>query len=559
MKIYPMFVVTHLFAILLLASCTGTPGDGSNSSNKTGPKITIQKNEGINVNESDAIWITGMKIFDGTARTVKIHRMELKSELNYPVTTSDLALPGAKGEAGSGIRTYVTEDGLLIGKTGGTEVGLYLARNQGGVSAIWEPPAGNILNGSRATPFAYRITRDGTNHDYIAIAIKEPSAGWYRIHRFRKQGNSFVPLRALRINHANANEALGVYTGYLNPCGIKIQGECAPRFWGGRNSDFFGANLVVDVPGTPDDGQTITVPHIDAPNKAFTSASHPVGGQVGTVNDSVYSMSGDEEGNHFLAYFPDTGSGNNFTSYDKVNQVVYLATRTTELEPDGTRANQKKPALYVFKRSCFISTPNCDPLALKPATVNARVFRDVGLEPGPTSDLGNGCVAVLSFKRPGEPDGNVYFTKVYRACIRDGEDLDKGMTVSLLGEVEGAAYMYNDFTGATLFDRPIYLLFDFAKRGVSSIKSASYYWTPRFGFSSTPIGLLAAVRCYKSGQKPNNDDGFTTFNLGNGIAQHEIPGCKGEGINQVEFKLERNPNVATRFTRFQNFSVSVEK
>src|SRR6185503_1598178 len=97
--------------------------------------------------------------------------------------------------------------------------------------------------------------------------------------------------------------------------------------------------------------------------------------------------------------------------------------------------------ITVFKKECFVSETNCHPVDTK----NARIFTDVGELLGPTSDLGNGCVAVLSFARPGEFSQSDFQTKVYKACARDAKDLDKGIFSTLLASVDGAAYMYNDF------------------------------------------------------------------------------------------------------------------
>lgn len=120
-------------------------------------------------------------------------------------------------------------------------------------------------------------------------------------------------------------------------------------------------------------------------------------------------MASDEYGNLIRAHYPDTNPGNNFVSYDKVNQLVFHSHRATRLEPDGTLGTQTRSLITVYDRKCFSSDNNCDPTVTSNA--KSRLFRDVGEMLGPTSDLGNGCVAVLSFRRPGEEGGNTIFTK----------------------------------------------------------------------------------------------------------------------------------------------------
>ncbi|MCB0367435.1 MAG: hypothetical protein H6624_02785 [Bdellovibrionaceae bacterium] len=520
--------------------------------------LTIQKSEGLNVNEADAIWVSAMKPHDPASdtRVVKLHRIQLNLERNYPITSFDLVLQGEEGRAGSGIRTYVIPEGLLMGKTSNGVVNMFLATKDKKVKRIFKE-TGHEPRG-RATPFSYRVIRNGVTYEFIALAYMELNATpTFRVARFLRLGQDFKRVRSYRLAVPGASTA-GVYTGTLDPCGSKKQGTCAPRFFGGTSARFFGIDLTQDVPPSPyASGTFVNVNLLEPINRSFASISHPPGGSYGTINNGVYSMASDEFGNLIRAHYPDTNPGNNFVSYDKVNQLVFHSHRSTRLEPDGTLGTQSRSLITVYKRECFSSDPKCSPIVSTQA--KSRLFRDVGEQLGPTSDLGNGCVAVLSFKRPGEEGGNTWFTKVYKACIRDSADLDRGLTVSLLGEVEGAAYMYNDFTGATLFDRPVYILFDFAEKGFVGLGGVKYHWTPKVGFATTPVGLISSFRCYSAGQKPPGDAGFTRFDLGKGIQMHPLPNCKGNGVTQVELKLERDPNSTVRFTRFQNLSITGDR
>jgi hypothetical protein len=120
-----------------------------------------------------------------------------------------------------------------------------------------------------------------------------------------------------------------------------------------------------------------------------------------------------------------------------------------------------------------------------------------------------------------------------------------------IAEVEGAPYMYNDFTGATLADQAQSVLFDFSTHGLAAgISNVRYEWIPKNGFSNVPVGLLVGVRCYTKGANPPP---FTPITFANAFTTTNIPGCGGKSINQVEFQLGILPK--TKFTRMQSLTV----
>ena len=553
-----LFLMGVLLAPLMFSCQDSFDRVTQNTQASRSQSLTIQKSEGLNVNEADSIWVSAMKPHDPASdnRVVKVHRLHLNMERNYPITSFDLVLHGEEGRYGSGIRTYVVPEGLLMGKTSNGVVNLILATKDKKIKRIFKE-TGHEPKG-RATPFSYRVVRGGVTYEFVALAYMELNANQtFRVARFLRNGSEFKQVKSYRIPVPGASLS-GVYTGSLDPCGIKKQGTCAPRFFGGTSAKFFGIDLTQDVPPSPYKANSyVNISPLEPINRSFASTSHPPGGSYGTINNGVYSMASDEFGNLIRAHYPDTRAGNNFVSYDKVNQLVFHSHRGTRLEPDGSLGTQTRSLITVYKRACFSSDANCDPTVATNA--KSRLFRDVGEQLGPTSDLGNGCVAVLSFKRPGEAGGNTWFTKIYKACIRDSQNLDRGLTVSLLGEVEGAAYMYNDFTGATLFDRPVYIEFDFSEKGFIGTHDVRYHWAPRVGFATTPSGLLTYYRCYSKGQRPPGEAGFVKIQLGKGIEQHRLPNCGGPGVTQVEIKMERDPNSSVRFTRFQNFSVTASQ
>ena len=559
------------FFILATVACSplGAPlEDASLSSTGDRPeRVTIQKAEGLNINEADAIWVAGMLRAESYGssykREVKVHRLDLKSGLSFPVRTWDLTLLGDVAYSGSGIRTFVAEEGFLMVKAGGTTISLYRASpNKDQVEKLW-----SISNGySRGIPLAYRVIKNGKQYDYYGIATKESGSDyWWRVYRLLKQGDKLVQVRPYRIYYKGDDPSITIYTGYLDTCSTKASdnsGNCAPQFFGGKGSVYFGVNLAeVDIPGTPGTNP-ITVPNVAPKNRGFASTSHPMGGKYGVLNHSLYSMSGDDQGNILLAHFNATSRGADYTAFDKVNRLVYHVNRATNMKPEG-RSGSASAAIAIYKRECFSSLKECDPSKKYSGKTRSKIFLDVGNNVGPSSDLGNGCVAILSLEKGAGTgvvkDNKKLETRIYQSCIKNPNDIEEGITMTLLGKVDGAAYMYNDFTGATLYDRPNYIFYDFEKMGFPSIKDVQFHWVPRIGYTKNPKGIRASFRCYRKNEKPAGDDGFKEFSIGVGLKPHDLAGCGGKGISQVEIKMERDKSKELGFTRFQFLSLTASK
>jgi hypothetical protein len=559
-------------AAIIFTACTASkpPEATEHSSLVAAPgEVVIEKNQGLNVGESEAIWVVGLKPVDRTVTpprmTVKIHRISMDPLKNYPKQTWNLnpTNPDVVDSGGEGSRTQVTEWGLLVGR-GGKTAGLYLIDpNQGVLPPVIE--AGDSITDGRATPISYLIKRGGKVYKYIGIAYQKNSgSNVFRIERFLRDdaSNSFKRVAPYEFTAPQMPGSYGVYKGATVPCSIFDGETCTPIFYGGgvgNSQSVFGVKLDTDAnpPTLCPLGTCTTVKtpvQVMPPNDAFVSTSHPKSnaGPWGSINNTIYSFAGDPDtGDLFKA---DSDDANTFVSYDRINEVVFRVTRGSALKSDGTKCTPFPACAHsvvtVFKKECFKSQPDCSPTT----TNRSRIFTDVGKSLGPTSDLQNGCVALLSFARPGEPGGADWVTDVYKACIRDPADLNKGLSVMKIAEAEGAAYMYNDFTGATLGDRPQYVLYDFSAKGLTGFKTARFEWAPKPGFTNTATGVNNGVRCYSKGQTPPP---FTNIDFGNAFSLITIPNCGGANINMVEFEMKIVPK--TRFTRYQSISVRVTK
>ena len=526
--------------------------------------VVMEKTQGLNVGESEAVWAAGLKRVVNNTLPIKIHRISLDPLLGYPKTTwtMNLTNPEIVACASTGTRTMVTEWGLLVGR-GCTTAGLYLVDPVNGPlpNPIVELPGSP--DGSRVTPIAYLTKRNGVVRKFIGMAIQRMGDKVFRIERFMRDdaSNSFIRLKPYEFAAPSMPALGGVYKGFTLPCSVFDPETCVPIFFGGGAGSVpntFGVKLDTDILAPtpcPVSSCTATLSPVTVmpPNDSFVSASHPKsGGAFGSINDAVYSFAGD----------PDTGEvykattdGTSHMSYDRINQLVYQIADGSSINSDGTRCTPfpacSHSVVTVFRKECFTTQTNCSPLT----TDRSRIFTDVGPKLGPTSDLQNGCVAILSYTGPGSTDGADFVADVYKACVRDPADLNKGISIIKIAEAEGATYMYNDFTGATQGDHAQYVLFDFTARGITSIKNVRLEWTPKPGFTNTPVGLDNGVRCYTKGQK--NPPAFTPIPFGQAFTPQLIPGCGGANINQVEFEMKIVPK--TRFTRLQSLSVRTSR
>ncbi len=132
MKVH--FIIFFLSAIFV--ACTSNKQAASEAviqSVKAPKQLMIEKLNGINMGESTAIWGVGMKeIYEDTVtkklrQTMKINHLSLDPLKSYPRQIWDWDVPtDLVGDKGT--RTYISEWGMLIAKTGnGVHAGLYLA------------------------------------------------------------------------------------------------------------------------------------------------------------------------------------------------------------------------------------------------------------------------------------------------------------------------------------------------------------------------------------------------------------------------------------------------
>lgn len=586
-----IFIIAAAVASLSLAGCFDSSGmkskDAASESSTTESRnrvITVQKSQGINVGESNSIWTVGMLKNTANDLTLAVDRISLTQGENYRKLSWNLPMTGLQGGSTSGTRTFLSEWGFLIGRgsnSGAGDINMWVVDHIANkytkvFDSSIDPTGSAPAAGSRGSVFSYKVRgSDGKDYNFIAISYKE-AGGNIRIERFLVDtGNSNIETRFKRVTpYSSPSGTLAstaaVYSSFLYPnCGTN---GCTPIFYGNFINTVQGYDLTADVPPTPYTGAMIAAPLRTAPNAAFTSVSHAAGQPFGAVNVDVYSMAGDpNDGYVFLASDQSNLVNNSHVAYDKTNEIVFRIGRESRIGPAGINdLNNSQAIVTAWKRECFVTEPNCSPIT----TNKSRVYSDVGENIGPSSDLGNGCVAMVGWKRTSEPDANNYRPGVYTACIRDPNNLDKGLAVTKVGEGRGATYMYNDFTGAYQADRPVTILFDLSDKKVTGMSEVKMLWVPKLGFSNNLTGLTVKYRCYAKAQSANppaykiwpTPGAIAPFLPGvppeevaptqfpPALTMTKIPNCSGPTVNQVEFELTRIPKV--RFTRFDSITLT---
>jgi hypothetical protein len=442
----------------------------------------------------------------------------------------------------------------------------------------------------RASTLSYKVTANGKEYKYIGVIwrLNRPTPT-VRLERFLwdETQKTFLRVRPYEFTPQEDNVAMagvGVYNGALSPCDphLRVNDACVPAFYAAPFGKIFGVKLNGDIPSTQYNANT-KGPVFDANsirylppnvNSRFQSTSHPAagGGAYGSINGGVYSAAVDtssDENN------PGAGSlfitsqnsahvdgGETHVAFDRINDLVFSTFRASTLnQPPKERSSVGRTIVSVFRKECFYKTADCSPDvdgSPNPKKDKFRIFGDVGAALGPISDLGNGCVASLDLNRPVE--GLKQYSGVYRICVKDPNNLAKGVGSLKIADFEGNAYMYNDFTAATLYDRPVILNYDFLEENkLKEVKNVRIYWEPKQAYPSEIFGLNLSYRCYKKGT-PVTDNSPLFIPL----PTNEIPkayvdsaplaNCGGADVNQVDLKLEVIGR--QKYMRFQKIRLS---
>lgn len=447
-----------------------------------------------------------------------VHHIIINKASGYPLKSWKLT----SKPMWHGLRTYVTEIGLLVGVTGGT---LYRVSADMPETATFEPiweaarhtPVTPLLAG-RICPTSYK--KNGATFIGVAWTQASGTKAYTEIPVDLSKDNKVDLARATTITLGGAQKpdswAYGCYTDQKNK-----------RLWAGgaasidESTEITGIDLqnLREIPPN-------MIPNANNDNPSLGSMhAKPAGGNTN------YAISGDNEGNVLLGY------GIYTYSYDSVSNAVMGGIK-------------RRKNFYIIDRDCFTTSADC----------SRRSFEvDVGKLGisyiGPISSLNDGRFVGL------ERDKGA---RVFLISLKDVNNLSAGIDVELIKTLPGDPYMYNDFTGASLysvinFDEVVDLrkLPDY-KLG-APIKSTWFVWQASGAPGQSWLGLTMDAYCYNSASgdpqrwievKPINKAGTkTTF---------AIDSCKSGNFDRIRIRIKPTSD-GVNFTHVDRLNVYADQ
>ena len=430
-----------------------------------------------------------------------VTRILLDASKGYPTTTWS-------GMPTSGHRTFVSPIGLLVGVGGlvANSASIYRANDDvptvGQVQKIVDLAQYSPSSGTRVCVTYFKAGEQ----EYIGAGFSGTDG-----HRkfYTAPVNNQKPERIDTTQGKVIDVGIGTwgYSCYTD--------QTRNYFWSKANSVSGGISGINMATGAP-----LTL--ADAPNggRKFassyalsTTTNYAIAFDLSAASQS-YSMSGDGAGNLLSI----SHSGNIYSSaYDPKSESVLFTDYSTA-------------RLGVLPSKCFTSNMDCSSNMLIYDLSTIGYIR-------PLSSLNDGRIIGLS-RGSGSVPSSVFLISFTNPLDRSSLSFTK------IKDLPGDAYMYTDFTGATLFADTIATTFDLTTiggfRAGYAVKMPTLTWTAASGNAEVWSGLVMSARCFMKGtddatkpifaQITGIPDAGTPFNL-------SAPSCTGL-YNQVEVKVE---------------------
>lgn len=436
---------------------------------------------------------------------------------------------GVDGNFNLGFRTYVTEGGLLVGRF----PNVYFIDPE-------TTPEGLLPEANRKN---FDPQRTMNMHNRICLAsylkndkrymIAAVGAGRY----YEIELSSTKPYKPLwdtlptprKINNVNFhNDELG--WGYS--CHIDQKRKIFYSQWAHRGPKLLAVegNSATSSGGAVDLNDYSTV-DLDSkiPNAKFTQKNSILSSFAKSVAASTasYAVAGDPDGNIYNADHNAiiTGAEKNNTytmSYQKASDTVWVS-----------RTNN---TIGIIKRKCLTTDDNC----------SAQDFRfQQGPEAafiGPISALKDGRLVGVTRYHP---------AGVYLLSLKDTADITKGFDATLLTDIDGDAYMYVDFTGATLYTRQVEQSFkvrdmpEYVKRQrqnddrAEKTKEAFFEWTNAPNTPADWTGLKLEARCYEAESSKGDYQEIKSVSKAGEKTTLSIPACKDKYVEFIDVRISQ--------------------
>ena len=359
------------------------------------------------------------------------------------------------------------------------------------------------------------FTTGGVEYLGIAWNNQDKHRVFTRIPVDRSKPNKLDPSRAIDRVYTGDQDTWG-YSCYVDSSNRNwFWASYAPWAYQGKNVPIHGVDL------NSDSLNELTSEQI--PNKNFTSTSLSGAGYswqgAPIAGNASYSMSGDAGGNIL------TGSSAYAFTHETKNNLIYSS-------------GHNNGWMTVSKAECYSSTVDCTGkqwgFHLGDLTDNSgATVQSIG----PISSLNDGSVVGIS-------RGSVT-SVVYLLSPKTAGDPAQGMNFTLIKAVRGDAYMYNDFTGATLYAQTQDKVFDLRKlKGFNPkypLISTSFSWVSESGMADPWFGLKLEARCFNAQTAASTSlVRVTDIQPAGQSTLVNIPSCRQPGFDQLEVKVTQD-------------------
>ncbi|NBX18415.1 MAG: hypothetical protein EBR09_13740 [Proteobacteria bacterium] len=445
-----------------------------------------------------------------------VTRIKLNESAGWPKTTWSFVDESGKPSQSSGHRTYVSEIGLLVGRTArsGNDGGVWLASDKtaGKAIPIFRPTDQN--SGSRLSVTSFKVGdkafigmaygATGGKKKFVRIPIdKSKPAG---IDVSKKEEVTFGQLDA-EFGGFNAVGRVAAYGSFMD--------QSRKSFYLGANGGgLWGVNVEKMTELTSD-----SLPNANIEGRKICNYTMRSKGQI------AYALAGDLSGNVI------TAQGAYTFTHDPVNNVVFGASGGSITVAKQECVTAKGAACSQEEKSCAVLNPD------KVGTI------------GPMSATGDGRVVGIMRGKT---------SQVFVFSVKDKDDFSKGISVTKIADIEGDAYMYNDFTGLTLYAPDQAKTIDFKKlsgfQAGKPVRAVALKWVASSKKSEDLRGLKLQLVCYKDGKKSSSyKDVSSLLKKSEGFVDIPAKDCGGD-IDMLEVKVSSD-GTTNNFSRLSTIEM----
>jgi hypothetical protein len=432
-----------------------------------------------------------------------VHRIELDKNRGYP--TQKWNIPSNQGN-----RTYVSEIGLLIGRTNRSDHnGIFVAGPK--IKNGFQPILANAeLNPKMASESRMCVA------SFVVGGKSYVGGVYYGADNHRRFVR--IPIDTTKDNGVDVSKkeffdlgATSVTWGYS--C---FMDQSRNILWSDHSSPRYGVNVATGTLVNPN----------DAPNASNTFEK--AGLTLKPTIRASYSVAGDANGN-ILSFYSRYAA-----AHDSSLDLIYVSGKQAIAVHQGSYYMEVAPA------RCFSATP----ASCTASDVVTWDFTSLGLKIGPVSSLNDGRIVAIT------RESN---SQVFTIEPKNPNNLSEGPVLTKIAQLNGDAYMYTDFTGATLFAAHVEKTISFLESSSfvagQPVQNSQLKWEAISGRDEDWVGLKMQLRCFVSTSATKPD--FAPFTPAKAGMGKPLP-CSGV-YDTVEIKVDGDGT--SNFSRTKNITI----